>query len=151
MKYEIPEATKQALHYLIQTAATDGVVVAGFAFKAEPTPCIVSFGNCPDKADIKLYEFLCKLSEDKVKAGLVVVDNVQKPSLGDNMKYPETLYVVDENMSYPFHELSNLVGKETLESAVPDNNKENVVAVYQLVKIEKYKKTVTKTSTIEKV
>lgn len=78
MKYELPEATKQALRYLVQTAAADGVVVAGFAFRAEP-PAITSFGNCPDKADIKLYEFLCKLTEQKHRDGLVVIDRLEKP------------------------------------------------------------------------
>jgi len=78
MKYELPEPTRQALHYLIQTAAADNVVVAGFAFRADPA-CITNFGNCPDKADIKLYEFLCQLASDKQKEGLVVIDNVQKP------------------------------------------------------------------------
>ena len=77
-KYQLPEATTQALRYLIQTAASEGVTVTGFAFKAEP-PAITSFGNCPDKADLKLYEVLCKMVEEKQKAGLVVVENLEKP------------------------------------------------------------------------
>jgi len=78
LKNEMPESTQQALRYLIQTAAADGVVVTGFAFRAEP-PVITNFGNCPDKADIKLYEFLCKLTEQKQQEGLVVIDRVEKP------------------------------------------------------------------------
>lgn len=78
MKYELPEATRQALHYLLQTAAADGVIIAGFAFRGEPA-CIISFGNCPDHADFKLYELLCRMSEEKKAQGLVVEDRVQKP------------------------------------------------------------------------
>ena len=78
MKTNMPDSVQQALRYLIQTAAEEGVVVAGFAFRVEPA-AITSFGNCPDKADIKLYEFLCKLTEQKHADGLVVLDRVEKP------------------------------------------------------------------------
>lgn len=78
MKTKMPDSVQQALRYLVQTAAAEGVTVAGFAFRAEPA-CITSFGNCPDKADIKLYEFLCKLTSEKHAAGLVVLDRVEKP------------------------------------------------------------------------
>ncbi len=78
MKTQMPDSVQQALRYLVQTAAAEGVVVCGFAFKGEPA-AITSFGNCPDKADIKLYEFLCKLTAEKHAAGLVVVDRIEKP------------------------------------------------------------------------
>lgn len=78
MKTAMPDSVQQALRYLIQTAAAEGVTVCGFAFRAEPA-AITSFGNCPDKADITLYEFLCKLTEQKHKDGLVVLDRVEKP------------------------------------------------------------------------
>ena len=78
MKNMMPDSVQQALRYLVQTAADEGVVVTGFAFRAEPA-AITNFGNCPDKADIKLYEFLCKLTEQKHQEGLVIVDRVEKP------------------------------------------------------------------------
>lgn len=78
MKYELPEATKQALRYLVQTATSEGITAAGFAFRLEP-PAITVFGNCSDKADIKLYEFLCKLTEQKQADGMVVIDRVEEP------------------------------------------------------------------------
>ena len=78
MKTNMPDSVQQALRYLIQTAAEEGVTICGFAFKSEPA-AITSFGNCPDKADIKLYEFLCKLTDQKHAEGLVVLDRVEKP------------------------------------------------------------------------
>jgi len=66
------------------------------------------------------------------------------------MEYPDTLYVVEES-TYPYCGFKHLAGKHTLESAVPDNEKENVVAIYQLVRVEKYKKITTRTSIVEKV
>ena len=77
-KNMMPESMQQALRYLVQVAASEGVVVTGFAFRAEPA-AITSFGNCSDKADIKLYEFLCKLVAEKERAGLIVIDRVEKP------------------------------------------------------------------------
>ena len=68
-----------------------------------------------------------------------------------NKDAPQTLYVVETNMYYPFQECTYLEGKETLESAVRDNGEEQVVGVYQLVRVEKYKKVVTKTAVLEKV
>jgi hypothetical protein len=65
-------------------------------------------------------------------------------------EYPDTLYVVEEHC-YPIYDIKHLVGKHTLESAVPDNNVENEVAIYQLVRVEKYKKITTRTSIVEKV
>lgn len=78
MKLNMPESIQTALRYLVQTAAEEGVTVCGFAFRNSPA-AITSFGNCSDKADIKLYEFLCKITEQKHKDGLVVVDRVEKP------------------------------------------------------------------------
>lgn len=78
MKSKMPDSVLQALRYLVQTAAAENVVVCGFAFRAEPA-AITNFGNCPDKADLKLYEFLCKLTEDKQRAGMVIIDRIEKP------------------------------------------------------------------------
>jgi hypothetical protein len=78
MKSQMPDSVQQALRYLVQTAASEGVVICGFAFRAEPA-AITSFGNCPDKADIKLYEFLCELTRQKHQDGLVIIDRVEKP------------------------------------------------------------------------
>lgn len=78
MKVEIPEQTKAALNYLLQTAESEGVLIAGFAFRAEP-PCIISFGNCTDHDSISLYTTLCDLSAAKKAAGLVMTETVQKP------------------------------------------------------------------------
>jgi hypothetical protein len=78
MKSELPESTRQALHYLLQTAATDGVTVAGFAFSLKPA-AFANFGNCSDKSEPKLYEMLCQMVKEKQKSGLILADNVQKP------------------------------------------------------------------------
>jgi hypothetical protein len=78
MKTDMPDSIQQALHYLIQLAASEGVVVCGFAFRSDPA-AITNFGNCSDKADIKLYEFLCKLTTEKHLKGLVIIDRVDKP------------------------------------------------------------------------
>jgi hypothetical protein len=72
----------------------------------------------------------------------------------DDKKFPSRLYVTEEPvyLGYPTTpELRHLVGTGHLESAVPDNNKEKIVAVYELIRVEKYKKTVTRTSVVEKV
>ena len=65
-------------------------------------------------------------------------------------KYPKTLYVTSDDY-YPYHGIKQLIGRETLESSVRDDDKENEVAVYQLVGVNKYKKKVTRTSVVEKV
>lgn len=75
---QLPDQTKSALTYLLQTASAEGVTVAGFAFKADP-PAITNFGNCPDHGDIKLYELLCEMTRAKQAKGLVVAETVQKP------------------------------------------------------------------------
>jgi len=64
--------------------------------------------------------------------------------------YPKTLYVREDNL-YPYTGVKFLIGRKDLEATVRDNNEENVVAVYQLVSVNKYKKTVTKTSVVEQV
>lgn len=76
---KIPEQTKQALYYLIQTAQKEGVTIAGFAFSENP-PSITNFGNCTDCGEIKLYEKLCEMAEDKRRAGLVQTETVQQPA-----------------------------------------------------------------------
>ena len=78
MKYELPEEVKLALYHLLQVASKYNTIVAGFAFMGEP-PAITSFGNCVDHADIKLYQGLCDMYEEKKRAGLVLVEDVQKP------------------------------------------------------------------------
>lgn len=78
MKNDMPETVQQAVRYLIQTAAEAGVVVAGFAFSAEPM-AITSFGNCTDRIDIRLYESLCSLAKQKQSEGLVIVETVGRP------------------------------------------------------------------------
>jgi hypothetical protein len=69
--------------------------------------------------------------------------------------YPKTLYVKSEpmylGMGFSDINITHLVGKPTLKQAVPDNDKENEIAVYQLVSVGKFKKTVTKTETVEEV
>jgi len=68
------------------------------------------------------------------------------------MKYPEMLYVIEEpKFDYTYPGIKHLVGKESLADAVPDNGHENVVAVYQLVSVGNYKKTVTRTALVEEV
>lgn len=66
-------------------------------------------------------------------------------------EFPKTLFVRYECMPYPMNDFTQLVGYAELEMAVPDNEKENPVAIYQLVSIDNYKKVVTRTSKIEKV
>jgi hypothetical protein len=78
MKNALPEATQLAIRHLIQTCTEDGVMVAGFAFQAEP-PGIASFGNCSDHNEIKLYESLCDMVKIKEAQGMVVLEVVEKP------------------------------------------------------------------------
>lgn len=76
---QIPEQTKLALNYLIQTAASEGVTVAGFAFKVDP-PVLINFGNCTDSGDLKLYESLCGLASEKKASGQVISETVHLPN-----------------------------------------------------------------------
>lgn len=81
---QIPEQTKLALNYLIQTAASEGVTIAGFAFRVTP-PCLINFGNCSDSGDLKLYESLCglaseKKASEKKASGQVFTETVQMPN-----------------------------------------------------------------------
>lgn len=78
MKYELPEKTQALLCTLIQQATEDGVIIAGFAFKVDPS-AVTNFGNCTDRADLRLYDMLCKFVDEKKKAGLVEVTELQKP------------------------------------------------------------------------
>ena len=64
-------------------------------------------------------------------------------------KYPHRLYVTEKSEMYPMHELKYLRGEKDLESAVTEE--ETVVAVYELVRIEKYKKIVSRTEIIQEL
>jgi hypothetical protein len=66
-------------------------------------------------------------------------------------EFPNRLYVTHQNMSYPLQEITQMVGSGYLESQVRDDGKVQTVAVYELVRIEKYKKVVTRAETLEKV
>jgi hypothetical protein len=66
-------------------------------------------------------------------------------------EFPETLYVTEQHQ-YRYIGLPKvLIGKASLDSQVPDNDRETTVAVYQLVRVEKYQKITTKTSVIKRV
>lgn len=65
-------------------------------------------------------------------------------------EYPKTLYVKEEEY-YPYVGLKHFVGREDLKTCVRDDNTDNEIAVYQLVSVDKYRKTVIKTETVEKV
>lgn len=73
----------------------------------------------------------------------------------EKKEFPTRLYVTEEPIYLGFSSCSNppkqLVGSGHLESVIPDNDKEKTVAVYELIRVEKYKKTVTRTSVVEKV
>ncbi len=66
------------------------------------------------------------------------------------MEYPKTLYVREED-TYPYYGLKQMIGRRGLESTVPDNGQENEVAVYQLVSVGRYKKTVTRNAVVDEV
>jgi len=76
---QLPEQTKAALYYLLQTAAKDNVTIAGFAFSENP-PSVTNFGNCTDCGEIKLYELLCEMAADKRRAGQVLTETVPRPA-----------------------------------------------------------------------
>ena len=78
MKHELTEEVRLALYHLLQVASKNKVIVTGFTFTGDP-PAITSFGNCTDHADIKLYQGLCDMYEEKKRAGLVLIEDVQKP------------------------------------------------------------------------
>jgi DNA-binding ferritin-like protein (Dps family) len=61
------EEVQLALENLIRVASRHKAFVAGFAFSAEPF--LISFGNCSDVHEIKLYERLVELCEEKRKKG----------------------------------------------------------------------------------
>lgn len=68
------------------------------------------------------------------------------------MEFPQVLYVSEEPVydQYVTRDIKHLVGSGWLDSRVPDNSEETVVATYQLVAVDKYKKLTTKTSTVTK-
>jgi hypothetical protein len=78
MKYQLPDETLAALHNLLHVASKEKVFVAGFAFSEGPI-AITNFGNCTDSADLELYRLLCQICEEKRKAGLTIVEDLQKP------------------------------------------------------------------------
>jgi hypothetical protein len=61
---------------LIRVASRNKVIVAGFAFAAEPSPMIFNFGNCGDAGDIRLYELLIKTFDVKRAQGGVTINPV---------------------------------------------------------------------------
>jgi hypothetical protein len=67
----MPPEVQSIIEDLIRTAEKYKIVVAGFAFGAEP-PCIMNFGNCSDYGDIELYAELCSISDDKRRKGYAV-------------------------------------------------------------------------------
>lgn len=67
------------------------------------------------------------------------------------VEYPKILFVRQESLPYPYYELKRLIGRENLESTVPDDEKEHTVGLYQLIAVETYKKKVTRTETVNKV
>lgn len=69
----------------------------------------------------------------------------------EDKKFPNRLYVAEKDRGWPMSGLKYLEGTGHLESLVPDNNEETTVAVYELVRVEKYKKLVTRTEVVEKV
>ena len=64
-----PIEVRTAIEDLVRLAAKHKMVVAGFAFGADP-PCMTNFGNCSDAGDIELYAELCSIAEDKRRRGL---------------------------------------------------------------------------------
>ena len=64
----MPAEVQVIIEDLIRTAEKHKIVVAGFAFGAEP-PCLMNFGNCSDYGDIELYAELCSISDDKRRKG----------------------------------------------------------------------------------
>ena len=68
-----------------------------------------------------------------------------------DVEFPKTLFVKEEHLMYPYHDLKHLVGRSDLAASVPDNDGTTVVATYALVQVETYKKIVTKTETVKKV
>jgi len=65
-----PAEVQAAIEDLLRLAAQHKVVVAGFAFCADPAS-FVNFGNCSDSGDIALYAELCSIADDKVRKGEV--------------------------------------------------------------------------------
>lgn len=65
----MPAEVQSLIEELIRTAEKHKIVVAGFAFGAEPA-CLMNFGNCSDYGDIELYTELCSISDDKRRKGL---------------------------------------------------------------------------------
>lgn len=69
------------------------------------------------------------------------------------MEFPEVLYVRER--PYECYPLSDppihLVGEKNIDLQVPDNNKETIVAIYQLVRVDKYQKLTTRTSVVKRV
>ncbi len=66
------------------------------------------------------------------------------------MEFPKTLYVRERDVS-PYVGIKEWYSTGYLEGAIPDNGQANVIAVYELVSIGSYKKTITKTSVVQKV
>lgn len=78
---KFPEQTKAAITYLLQTAASEKVRIAGFAFRMTDEPFIINFGTFEDPdANIDLFEALVKKARKERAAGNVTQEIVEKPS-----------------------------------------------------------------------
>jgi hypothetical protein len=62
------EEIQAHIEALMRLASRYKVVVCGFAFAAEPA-MIVNFGNCNDAGELKLYEKLTSMCNEKRLAG----------------------------------------------------------------------------------
>jgi hypothetical protein len=68
------EDVQLAIENLIRVATRHKAIVVGFAFSSEPF--IMNFGNCKDAHELKLYERLVELCEEKRKKGQSVSHSV---------------------------------------------------------------------------
>lgn len=74
-----PNVTRETVDSLIRIATVEGKICCGFIFRADPFELTV-FGNCPDMADIRVYEKLCMLVKRQEEAGMLVKDDVKLES-----------------------------------------------------------------------
>jgi len=67
------------------------------------------------------------------------------------VKFPEEAYVSEVDASYPYQH-KYLLAAESLDAAFHYQNEgEREIAIYKLVRIAKYKKTVVETKTLEEI
>jgi hypothetical protein len=60
---------------LIRTASRHKIVIAGFAFSVEP-PMVINFGNCSDAGELRLYERLVSMCQEKREKGEAISTTV---------------------------------------------------------------------------